>query len=82
MNKINEDRSDGYFMSSLKRGLSAQRYEVKPPRVTHIFNTEAKTLKGKKEEFNPFTDQLVQYNKIRPYRNPRPKGSFSWREFE
>lgn len=78
MNKTNDERSDSYLLNSLKRGLSSQRYEIKPPRVTHLFNTEKKQFRNGYEDHAPFANQDIEFNTLRPYRQQKPKGSFSW----
>lgn len=69
MNKSRETQSDDYAMNSYRRSISRQRFEPRPPKNTHNINPDRQLFK-KSEDMAPFDDQLVQYNTLKPYKNP------------
>lgn len=69
MNKLNDQRNDAYFRSSILRSISAQRYEPKPKNAIREFNPEMSPFKKSTENMAPFSDYDSSISTLRPYKN-------------
>lgn len=69
MNRTRDVQSDDYANDIYRRSLSRQRFEPRPPKNTHNLNPDRQLFKPA-EDMAPFNDQPVQYNILKPYKNP------------